>query len=226
MSRALRRTRSPLSWSSGKDCAWALHVLRRRTDLEVVGLLTTFNEAADRVAMHAVRRELVEAQAAAAGLPLFPIMLPHPLRTRSTRGACGRRSPRRGRTASRTWRSATCSSPTSVITGNGDWRVRESSRCSRSGRPPDQVAGLARRMLEVDGAVLTCVDPKQLSVRFVGRPYDATLWRSFRRGRPCGRTGRVPIFCFRSPEFSEGIPVDTGEAVERDSFWFVDPILS
>ena len=67
-----------LSWSSGKDSAWALHVLRQQPDLEVVGLLTTFNEEFDRVAMHAVRRELVEAQAAAAGLPLIPVMLPYP----------------------------------------------------------------------------------------------------------------------------------------------------
>ena len=67
-----------LSWSSGKDGAWALHVLRQQLDLEVVGLLTTFNVAFDRVAMHAVRRELVEAQAAVAGLPLVPVMLPYP----------------------------------------------------------------------------------------------------------------------------------------------------
>jgi len=64
-----------LSWSSGKDSAWALHVLRQQPDLEVVGLLTTFNEEFDRVAMHAVRRELVEAQAAAAELPLITVML-------------------------------------------------------------------------------------------------------------------------------------------------------
>ena len=64
-----------LSWSSGKDSAWALHVLRQQPDVEVVGFLTTFNAEFDRVAMHAVRRELVEAQAAAAGLPLIPVML-------------------------------------------------------------------------------------------------------------------------------------------------------
>src|SRR5262245_42360293 len=72
------RPRVLLSWSSGKDSAWALHVLRRQPDLEVVGLLTTSNEAFDRVAIHAVRRELVEAQAAAAGLPLVPVLLPCP----------------------------------------------------------------------------------------------------------------------------------------------------
>jgi diphthamide synthase (EF-2-diphthine--ammonia ligase) len=67
-----------LSWSSGKDCAWTLHILRQQSDLEIVGLHTTFNEEFDRVAMHAVWRELVEAQAAAAGLPLIPVMLPYP----------------------------------------------------------------------------------------------------------------------------------------------------
>ena len=67
-----------LSWSSGKDSAWALHALRQTADVEVVGLLTTFNKSADRVAMHAVRRELVEAQAAATGLALWPVFLPAP----------------------------------------------------------------------------------------------------------------------------------------------------
>jgi diphthamide synthase (EF-2-diphthine--ammonia ligase) len=67
-----------LSWSSGKDSAWSLHVLRQRSTYEVAGLLTTFNEAAGRVAMHAVRRELVEQQAVAAGLPLWAVPLPWP----------------------------------------------------------------------------------------------------------------------------------------------------
>ena len=74
----LYRRRVLLSWSSGKDSAWALHQLRQEADVEVVGLLTTFNEAADRVAMHAVRHQLVEAQAAATGLPLWPVLLPWP----------------------------------------------------------------------------------------------------------------------------------------------------
>ena len=67
-----------LFWSSGKDSAWSLHVLRQRSEVDVVGLVTTFNESANRVAMHAVRRELVEAQARATGLPLWPVHLPWP----------------------------------------------------------------------------------------------------------------------------------------------------
>ena len=83
-----------LSWSSGKDSAWALHALRQSSDYEVAGLLTTFNQAANRVAMHAVRRELVEAQAEAAGVPLWPVELPWPCSNREyeavMRAACVR----------------------------------------------------------------------------------------------------------------------------------------
>ncbi len=83
-----------LSWSSGKDSAWALHVLRQREDVEIVALLTTFNQAANRVAMHAVRRELVEAQAHAAGLPLWDVDLPWPCSNEQyeaiMRGVCAR----------------------------------------------------------------------------------------------------------------------------------------
>ena len=67
-----------LSWSSGKDSAWALHVLRRQDSHEMAGLLTTINETASRVAMHAVRETLLERQAAAAGLPLIKVPIPHP----------------------------------------------------------------------------------------------------------------------------------------------------
>src|SRR5260370_1333188 len=70
--------RTLLSWSSGKDSAWALHVLRQQGDVSVVGLVTTINEAFDRVAMHGVRRELVEAQAKGAGLPLHVLPIPYP----------------------------------------------------------------------------------------------------------------------------------------------------
>ncbi|HZC77169.1 MAG TPA: hypothetical protein VE258_05440, partial [Ktedonobacterales bacterium] len=70
--------RTLMSWSSGKDSAWALHVLRQQGDVEVVGLVTTINAAFDRVAMHGVRRTLVEAQAEAAGLPLHLLAIPHP----------------------------------------------------------------------------------------------------------------------------------------------------
>ena len=70
--------RTLLSWSSGKDSAWSLHLLRQQNEYEIVGLLTTFNQVANRVAMHAVRRSLVEAQAEAIGIPLWDVDLPWP----------------------------------------------------------------------------------------------------------------------------------------------------
>ena len=72
------RPKTLLSWSSGKDSAWSLHVLRTRREVEVMGLLTTVNEVHSRVAMHAVRVELLEAQAEAVGLPLWKIPIPSP----------------------------------------------------------------------------------------------------------------------------------------------------
>src|SRR3984885_8069373 len=79
-----------LSWSSGKDCAWSLHLLRQQADVEVVALVTTLNQAANRVAMHAVRRELLEAQAERVGLPLWAVDLPWPCSNAEYGGLSGR----------------------------------------------------------------------------------------------------------------------------------------
>ena len=213
-----------LSWSSGKDSAWALHVLRQQADLDVVGLLTTFNETFDRVAMHAVRRDLVEAQAAAAGLPLVPVMLPYPCTNEvyedQMKAALAE---------------AKASGVTHVAFGDlflvdvREYRVR---LLDGSGVEPlfpiwttvEDTPDLARRMLADGlGAFLTCVDPKQLSERFVGRQYDDSLLAELPAGvDPCGERGEFHTFCFRCPAFSNEIPVTIGEIVEREGFWFAD----
>lgn len=213
-----------LSWSSGKDCAWALHILRSRPDLEVVGLLTTFNEAFDRVAMHAVRRELVEAQAAAVGLPLYPIMLPY---TCSNEAYEERMSTAVAE--------ARANGVTHMAFGDlflADVREYREQRLEGTGIEPlfpiwttaDDTIDLSRRMLAAGfEAVVTCVDPKQLDVRFLGRRYDASLLAELPVGvDPCGERGEFHTFCRRSPDFKVEVPVTTGEAVERDGFWFVD----
>ena len=213
-----------LSWSSGKDSAWALHVLRQQADLEVVGLLTTFNEEFDRVAMHAVRRELVEAQAAAAGLPLIPVMLPYPcsnevyeerMRTKIAEEKAG--------------------GVTHIAFGDlflediREYRVR---LLKGTGVEPlfptwttsEGTPALARQMMDAGlGAVLTRVDPKQLDKRFVSRQYNEKLLAELPGGvDPCGERGEFHTFCYRFPEFSTDIPVTVGDVVEGDGFWFAD----
>jgi uncharacterized protein (TIGR00290 family) len=213
-----------LSWSSGKDSAWALHVLRQRPEVELVGLLTTFNEAADRVAMHAVRRELVEAQAAAAGLPVVSVKLPYP---------CSNEVYERRMKASLA--EARTAGVTHVAFGDlylEDIRAYRIQHLRGTGLEPmfpiwtgvDDTPALARRMLAAGlGAILTCVDPRQLAPDYVGRSYDETLLDELpAEVDPCGERGEFHTFCYRSPEFREEISVDRGEIVQRDGFWFAD----
>jgi len=215
-----------LSWSSGKDSAWTLHVLRQRPDVEVVGLLTTFNEAVDRVAMHAVRRALVEAQAMAAGLPLWAVPLPWPCSNaeyeRRMSAVIGR---------------ARKEGITHLAFGDlfleevRDYRIHQLSGTGVEpmfplwGSAADTPA-LARRMLTGGlRAVLTCVDPGQLPERFAGRPYDAALLADLPPGvDPCGERGEFHTCCFAGPMFSVEIPVQVGEIVSRDGFCFADLI--
>jgi uncharacterized protein (TIGR00290 family) len=221
---AIRKPRVLLSWSSGKDSAWALHTLRQRGGLEVIGLLTTFNEAFDRVAMHAVRRELVEAQAAAAGLPLQTVMLPYPCTNEVYEARMGAAiAEARG------------SGVTHMAFGDlfledvRDYRVRLLAGTGVEplfpiwGTPGD-TPGLAQRMVAGGlGAVLTCVDPKQLGEVFLGRAYDEGLLADFPVGVDhCGERGEFHTFCYRCPDFRDEIPVTVGEIVHRDGFWFAD----
>ncbi len=217
-----------LSWSSGKDSAWALHVLRQQPDLEVVGLLTTFNEMFDRVAMHAVRRELAEAQAAAAGLPLVPVLLPSPCTNEAYE--------ERMKTA---LAAAKAAAVTHVAFGDlflADIRGYRVRLMDGTGVEPlfpiwtsaEETPDLARRMVAAGlGAILTCVDPKQLNERFVGRRYDETLLAELPAGvNPCGERGEFHTFCDRCPAFRSEIAVRTGEIVERDGFCFADLLPS
>lgn len=216
------RPRALLSWSSGKDSAWALHVLRQRGDLDLVGLLTTLNQLHDRVAMHAVRHELLKQQAAAAGLPLLVVPIPSPCSNEeyetAMRGALAR---------------ATDLGVTRMAFGDlflEDVRAYREQKLAGTGIEPVfplwglPTPELARDMLSGGlRARLTCVDPKQLSASFAGREFELQLLRELPAGvDPCGERGEFHTFAHDGPMFSRPIAIESEEVVERDGFIFAD----
>jgi uncharacterized protein (TIGR00290 family) len=216
------RPRALLAWSSGKDSAWALHVLRQRGEVEVVGLLTTLNRAFDRVAMHAVRAELLRAQAAAAGLPLVEVPLPWPCSNDEYEAAMGA-----------ALEAARQDGVTAVAFGDlflEDIRRYREERMAATGLRPlfplwgEPTDALARRMLAGGlRARLTCVDPRQLAPAFAGREFDAALLADLPPGvDPCGERGEFHTFAHAGPMFARPVAIRTGTIVERDGFVFAD----
>jgi len=213
-----------LSWSSGKDSAWSLQVLRQRNEVEIVGLLTTLNESANRVAMHAVRRELVEAQARATGIPLWLVHLPWPCSNaeyETRMMGLFDRARQQGITH--------CAFGDLFLEDVRAYREKQLADTGITplfpiwGEPADTPV-LARTMIAAGlRAFLTCVDPKQLDGSFVGREFDAALVAELPPSvDPCGERGEFHTFCYAGPMFSEPIPVRGGERVVRDGFHFAD----
>jgi uncharacterized protein (TIGR00290 family) len=216
------RKKALLSWSSGKDSAWTLHVLRQQDEVEVVGLLTTINRAFDRVAMHAVRVELLERQGKAAGLPVWQVLIPSPCTNeeyeRAMSGAMDR---------------AKSEGIEVVAFGDlflEDIRQYRESRMSGTGIQPIfplwglPTPELARDMIAGGlKARLTCVDPKQLSSSFAGRDFDEQLLEDLPESVDrCGERGEFHSFAYAGPMFAKPIAITSGEIVTRDGFVFAD----
>lgn len=211
-----------LSWSSGKDSAWALWELRRRSDVEVVGLLSTLNAEADRVAMHAVRRSLLRAQAEAAGLPLDEVELPSPCPNEAYERAMAEAVAR-----------ARARGVEAFAFGDlflEDVRRYREAQLDRAGMGAmfplwgRDTSVLARRMAGAGTrAIVTCVDPRQLDPAFAGRVWDEALLSELPAGvDPCGENGEMHTFVFEGPMLDHPLAVRTGEVVERDGFVYAD----
>ncbi|HET9832970.1 MAG TPA: hypothetical protein VFP91_14710 [Vicinamibacterales bacterium] len=211
-----------VSWSSGKDSAWMVHVLRQQPDIQLVGILTTVNEKYSRVAMHAVREALLEAQADALGLPLWKVPIPSPCPNEVYERAMAAAVSR-----------AVTDGITHMAFGDlflADIRRYREEKLAGTGLTPifplfgADTAQLAREMIAGGlKARLTCVNPKVLDARFAGREFDASLLEELPPSiDPCGERGEFHSFAYAGPMFARPIPIVSGEVVERDGFVFAD----
>ncbi len=215
-----------LSWSSGKDSAWTLHVLRQDASIELCGLLTTLNTQFDRVAMHGVRRTVLEAQAAAAQLPLWIVPLPWPcpneVYEQRMADVC-RRAVNEGIDAIafgdlfledvRAYRERNLA-PTGLEPLFPLWMI-----------PTDQ---LARTMIAGGlRARISCVDTEKLPAGFAGREFDEALLRDFPPGiDPCAERGEFHTCVYAGPMFKAPLAIENGEVVTRDRFVFADFLVA
>jgi len=211
-----------VSWSSGKDSAWMVHVLRQGGDVQLAGLLTTINEEAHRVAMHAVRMDVLEAQAAALGLPLWPIPIPSPCPNEVYERAMAEAVAR-----------AVADGFTHVAFGDlflEDVRRYREERLAGTGLEPlfplfgADTPRLAREMI-ANGlrARITCLNPKVVDPRFAGREFDAALLDELPGSvDPCGERGEFHTCAYAGPMFNRAVPLETGVTVERDGYVFTD----
>jgi uncharacterized protein (TIGR00290 family) len=216
------RPKAWLAWSSGKDSAWALHIIRQHREFEVVALLTTVNSTHNRVAMHAVRESLLEIQAAAAGLPLVKVPIPSPCPNEIYEQAMSAAMAR-----------ARAEGILHVIFGDlflEDIRAYREKQLASCGMTPifplwaRDTRQLAADMLAGGlSAYLTCVDPRRLDRSFAGRRFDKDLLAALPKDvDPCGESGEFHTFASAGPMFRAPIPVTVGEIVERDGFVFAD----
>jgi len=217
-----------VSWSSGKDSAWMVHTLRQRGDVEIGALLTTINETAQRVAMHAVRVDVVQAQAAALGIPLWLVPIPSPCPNEIYEDAMRRAVAR-----------AVGEGFTHAAFGDlflEDIRKYREERLAGSGLTPlfplfgtaTDTPALARRMIAAGlRARITCLNPKVMDRSFAGREFDASLLDELPPSiDPCAERGEFHTCAYAGPMFNHPVAVDTGITVERDGYVFTDLTLA
>jgi diphthamide synthase (EF-2-diphthine--ammonia ligase) len=211
-----------LSWSSGKDSAWTLHILRQQPDIELVGLVTTLNTEFQRVAMHGTRRSILEAQAAAADLPLWIVPLPWPcsneIYEQRMTEVCNR---------------AIHEHIDAFAFGDlflPDVRAYREKQLKPTGIEPifplwEIPTGELARTMIAGGlrAKLACIDTKQLPSTFAGRDFDESLLADLPpETDPCGERGEFHTCVYAGPMFTAPLQLEAGEVVNRDGFVFAD----
>ncbi len=216
------RRKTLLSWSSGKDSAWALHVLRQQPELRIAGLITTVNQLYQRIAIHAVRLELLERQAEAVGLPLRIINLPYPCSNAQYETAM-EKFIEESRQAG-----IECMAFGDLFLQD----IREYREVKLAGtgitplfplwKMPTDL--LAREMISSGlRAMISCVDPQHLPASFAGREFNEALLAALPgEVDRCGERGEFHTFAFDGPMFSKPVDIRVGEIVEREGFVYAD----
>lgn len=218
------RPKACVSWSSGKDSAFALWEARRAGLLDVACVLTTVNEAYGRVAMHGVRDALLDRQVAALGLPCLKVSIPSPCPNEVYEARMREATARLKQDGI-----------THMVFGDlflEDIRAYREERLREAGMTgvyplwARDTRTLAHDMID-SGLVahLTCIDPHRLDRSFAGRRFDADLLADLPDSvDPCGENGEFRTVVTGGPMFAAPIPVIVGEVVERDGFVFADVI--
>ena len=220
------RQRALISWSSGKDSAFALHEIRRAGEFEVVGALTTVTETFGRVSIHGVRQEILQAQLAAAGLPARVVPIPYPCPNEIYEARMAEEVAQ-----------AVRDGITHMIFGDlflADIRAYREQKLAGTGIAPvfplwqRPTLPLAQAMIDSGiQAYLATVDLKKLPAEFAGRKFDSKLLAELPAGvDPCGENGEFHTCVVAGPIFSQPIPVAVGERIERDGYAYCDLVMA
>ncbi|WP_234977458.1 adenine nucleotide alpha hydrolase [Ferrimonas marina] len=211
-----------LSWSSGKDSAWALHQLKRDPNVELLGLFTTVNRSAERVAIHGVREALLQAQANSLGLPLVVIDLPFPCSNEDYQACMAH------------FHQQACDAGIQALAFGDlfledvrDYRLKTLEGTGLTPLFPLwglDTAKLAQTMVQQGlKATIACVQSDKLEAQWLGRAFDQTLLDTLPEGiDPCGEFGEFHTFAWDGPDFSYPIAVTLGEQVQREGARFID----
>ena len=220
--KAEMKRKTLLSWSSGKDSAWALYKLQQDPEIDLAGLFCTINNEFNRVTMHAVRIELLRQQAKSVDLPLEIIEIPYPC-SNDAYGKIIARFVEKAKKAE-----IECFAFGDLYLEDvRDYRIEKLRGTGITpvfpiwGTPTEK---LSREMIRKGlKAIITCVDPKQIPNEFVGKEYDEAFLNNLPVGAdPCGEKGEFHSFVYNGPMFKTRVAITLGDVVERDGFIFID----